>query len=324
MKNINILIISSISILFCACAENNFQSNSFIGYVKPMKYTSDKNLSIKKGGNFLSVSNPNVFNLNENNTDTFKEGECIVIDLIGGYLNQSFENIKKSTTKNEIVLTTSISERTYSSSNKNKNSNTEYNVFPMNGQLSKRPLRIENIPIYGPRKYNGGDIIFQILMSEKDSKEWKNIENNITRGTDKLIKALPKDEEKSTLYSTVGKILSGSTLSLSGAGIVAVGLDAVKTFTKIYSKINGKDDKIIQHIFSLTSAYRTNNIYSPTLRVGYYPLIRISTKTDISDGLRNAKFNPIRSELQIENKNNIKEEPIWLAFRISKTRNCTR
>lgn len=329
-----VLIIALLPIFFLGCSllkgkANKFQSNSFVGYVEPIN--EKERHPIRTGIGMKTIYNPNVTNTPETIPEKRKiqKGDCIVIDLIGGYINQSFEPkpeywLTGDQTRNEVTLAIAVYERIDSTKlevkpNEKYPTSSEYNVFTSDGQLPKRPLALENAPIYGPRKYEGGDIVFHITMVELDEDEVATLKNEITGYTSKLSEALPGSVKDVTIHSTVVKALTDATFTLSGAGLVAVGINAVELFASAYEQIHKENDTIIQHTFSLTSTYRTPELHQPALMIGYYPLVRLSTKKKIASGLKNAKFDPVEPKLKMGDQ---QKEPIWLAFRVSKMENC--
>jgi len=46
------------------------------------------------------------------------------------------------------------------------------------GQLENRPFAFENYPVYGPRIYNGRDLIFEVTLVEKDVDEIEGLSNH--------------------------------------------------------------------------------------------------------------------------------------------------
>ncbi|WAG13821.1 hypothetical protein NRZ29_11835 [Aeromonas hydrophila] len=329
MKKIPIATLFMTSLSGCSIfsgTANRFESNSVVGYIPPLT-TTEATYEIRNGSTRQPIQNPNIVPSNANQTKVLKD-DCIVVDLVGGYINQTFEDsLEKalsSTPRSEITLAIAVYER-MDSTNINKKpedrypSSAEYNVLSTIGQLSHRPLSFENVPIYGPRKYEGGDIVFHLSMVELDEEEADNLKSDITNQTKKLSTHLPDESKNISIHSTALKAMTGATFTMSGVGLVTLGINAVETFADIYTKINREDDLIMNHTFSLTSQYRTSEIHSPILRVGYYPIVRLSTKESYPQGLVNAAFDPIAPSLKMGNP---QVEPIWVAFRVSKTSSC--
>lgn len=304
---------------------NHFESNSAVGYVPPVADTTT--YLLREGGKGIPIQNPNISY--PSNDVVIDKGECIAVDMIGGYINQTFEPIHErklfgSRTRSEIIVAVAAYERTDSTTvTKNPEeifpSSAEYNIFSTSGQLANRPLAVENVPIYGPRKYEGGDLVFHINMVEEDKEELEALKSDITTQTKEISETLPEDVKNLNLYNAAAKAMTDATFTLSGAGLVAVGLNAVELFVSAYETINKDDDKIIQHSFSLTTGDRSPEIHQPVLRVGYYPIARLSTQEDYPAGFSGANFDPIAPKLTMGNP---LDQPIWLAFRVSKFNTC--
>ncbi|ASK19250.1 hypothetical protein [Halomonas sp. N3-2A] len=304
---------------------NNFESNSAVGYVPPIEDTTT--YSLREGGNGISIQNPNISY--PSGDEVINKGECIAIDMIGGYINQTFEPMHErklfgSRARSEVTVAIATYERRDSTTiNQNPEeifpSNAEYNIFSTSGQLSERPLAVENVPIYGPRRYEGGDLFFHISMVEQDKEELEALKSDITTQIMEISQRLPEDTQSLDVHSALSKAMADATFTLSGTGMVAVGLNAVELFISAYKEIHSDDDQIIQHSFSLTSGNRSPNIHQPVLRIGYYPIARLSTKEDYPEGFNGANFDPIAPRLTMGEP---LDDPIWVAFRVSKFDTC--
>lgn len=305
---------------------NRFESNSVLGYVPPIN-SANKAYDVRKGEGGQPIQNPNVIPSSVDGK-TISKGDCLVVDMVGGYVNQSFETslekLFSSRTRNEITIAVAAYERTDSTIISKKTderypSSAEYNIFSTMGQLARRPFSFENVPIYGPRRYEGGDMVFHLSMVEQDEKEAEALKTDITNQTKEISKSLPEDSRNISVHNAVLKAMTDATFTLSGVGLVAVGVSAVEMFADAYSKINKEDDLIINHTFSLVSANRSPELHSPILRIGYFPIVRLSTKEDYPNGLVNAVFDPIAPSLKMGKP---LDEPMWVALRVSKTNSC--
>ncbi|WP_050712119.1 hypothetical protein [Vibrio coralliirubri] len=309
---------------------NRFQSNSFLGYVEPIGHTESHILGDK--GKLVKIENPRVTPSSlEGSPLLIEKGECVAIDLAhGGWSISPFEPwhekllTEKSGVRSEVAITTAIYERVNSTSLVIKEgekypTSTEYNVLINDGQLIKRPFPFEDAPVYGPRTYNGGDLIFQLSMSELDEEEIKNLTTDILDSTQKLSEELPESANTENFYSATARALTDATLNISGAGIVAVGIDAVELFAKAYGDLHKSDDAIMQHTFSLQAPNETENLSQPILRSGYYPLVRVSTNGTI-ENLKNLEYDPVKPEMVYSDS---ATPPIWLSFRVRKVKGCT-
>lgn len=327
MRTIFMVLILTPFIHGCAFLQqraNHFESNSFVGYVKPDSLVSPT--EIATGSHKLKIMDLNSDKAS-GRSDFFSTNDCIAIDLVDGYYNQSFETgleklFGKDSTRNEVVLTTAIYERAnsrnLSSDASGKIQGAEYSIHNGNGQLGARPFQFENIPVYGPRPYNGGDIAFEVTLLEKDKDEIKSVTDDIASATSEINSLIPTDQRKG-LKDIASEVLNGATLSLTGAGYVAVGASAVELFNKSYKKLNEEDDVLIRHSFSLASSGRSDKTYQPYLREGYYPLIRISVDDSFKDRLTGATYDPLQKKL----KTGVKPtQPLWLVFRVSKISTC--
>ncbi|MCX2891611.1 hypothetical protein OO258_25630 [Pseudomonas sp. DCB_BI] len=303
---------------------NHFESNSFIGYAKPATLNPPANIAT--GSAPLKIQDINI-NKSDATGDLLEAGECIVVDLVDGFYNQNFETgletiFGKSTTRNEVVLTTAIYERAnsraLSADSSGKIQGAEYFIHNGNGQIARRPFHFENIPVYGPRPYNGGDITFEVTLLEKDKDEIKAVTEDIAEATSQVNAIIPSDQRKG-LKDVASEVLNGATLSLTGAGYVAVGISAVELFNKAYKELNEEDDVIIRHSFALASSGRSNKTYQPYLREGYFPLIRISVEDTVKDRLQDATYDPLQKKLRTGVKS---ATPLWLVFRVSKVDTC--
>lgn len=329
MRNISIVTLLMTSLSGCSIfssTANRFESNSVVGYIPPLT-TADASYELRKGGKRQPIQNPNIIPSTANLTAISKD-DCIVIDLVGGYLNQSFEtSLEKflsSNPRSEITLAVAAYERMDSTVINKKPeerypSSAEYNILSTVGQLPQRPLSFENVPIYGPRKYEGGDMVFHLTMVEMDEKEAEELRGDITSQTKELSKYLPEESKNINIHNAALQAMTDATFTLSGIGLVAVGINAVEAFAEAYTKINKEDDLVINHTFSLTSQGRSSEIHSPILRVGYYPIVRLSTKEDYPQGLVNAAFDPIAPSLKMGAP---LDEPVWVALRVSRARSC--
>ncbi|MEW8436886.1 MAG: hypothetical protein AB2689_01905 [Candidatus Thiodiazotropha taylori] len=304
---------------------NNFRSNSYVGYVSPIDDSSQH--EIRKGVGAKLVQNPNVRIGDVTKTDLIAKGECIAIELMDGYYHYASETslekfISKNNPRSELALSTAVYERTNSKTieydqNSKQPIGTEYNIMLFNGQLENRPFAFENYPVYGPRIYSGGDLTFEVTLVEKDAEEMESLRQTITSEAEDFAGRIKlEDNRMSSVKDTLVAVVTGSTLKVTGAGLIAFGADAMKLFAKTYSNINTPDDLLIKHSFSLTSKYRGGQLHSPLLRQGYYPLVRVSSKPiPPSNTLNGLKFDPVAPELEV---------PIdigsatWLAFRVSK------
>lgn len=334
MKAIAALLLIVVGLSGCTVLQqkaNNFRSNSYVGYVPP--YEDSKSYPIDKNSELQEIQNVNTINSNTNNPYAVKKDDCISITLVSGYLNQDFEpwlekTINGSKVKNEITISIAAYESTDSTAlvfedTKKLPNNTEYNIITTTGQQKDREFAFADLPIYGPRKYNGGDIVFQTNMVELDEKEVTELKDEITGYTKKIKDSIIPEKDQGIGVSTVLKnAFERSTLTLSGAGIMAVGLDAVKLFANAYEKLNKDDDIIIQHTFSLSSENKSPELYQPLLRIGYYPLIRIAVDETKLSALKGLKYDPVASRLLKYNSLNKEISPVWLGFKVSSAKSC--
>jgi hypothetical protein len=159
---------------------------------------------------------------------------------------------------------------------------------------------------------------FEVTLLEKDKEEIKAVTDDIAAATSKVNSIIPSDQRKG-LKDVASEILSGATLSLTGAGYVAVGVSAVELFNKAYKDLNEEDDVLIRHSFALASSGRSNKTFQPYLREGYYPLIRISVNDSFKDRLQGATYDPLQKKLRTGVK---PTQPLWLVFRVSKVDSC--
>lgn len=334
MKNyqINKLLLSSLFFVGgCSIFEapaNNFQSNTYLAFAP-----TDNNHQISKGDSlpFITPHTQNkikskfdlllqspylrqsdtVYKDALENDEILNAGDCIRIDLMSGYNNQAWEgslgNIQESLTGvtiNEITLAMSIAEQSTRESNLKYNeenggivSGGDYTIWLSNGQLEHRPYSFNDIIVYGPKKYDGGDLLFNIALTELDKEEYSKIRGDVEKFSSYLdgatssqiatVEDVTESDNKGTLPVSNPSLDQPSNSSLSNLGklkisgiinhpVVAYTIDAAKLFVNTYANINEQDDVIIQYDFVLSGPSESKNIFAPYARVGYYAVIRES------------------------------------------------
>lgn len=313
---------------FLQQASNDFHSTSVLGYVRGPANSSMVDYNLKADNPLLPIQNGKNPQIEEK--DQINVGDCIVVRLGDGILDQPFETaIEKKIvkrTRNEISLNTTIYEAVESddkSSDKNNNPpGRAINLFTAEGIIAGRPFPWKGTAIYGPQTYNGGDLVFVVNMYEVDEDEIASVANLVKEHTDKISNHLPDDAKKEGLHSLAAKALSGTTLKLTSKSstIAAVGLETVELFTEAYEKIHKQNDAIISKSFTLAPTSFTG-ANSTLLQLGHFPLIRLSTKGAYPSDLIGAEFDPIKPKLLLKSSNN-DYEPTWISFAISKSSEC--
>lgn len=299
---------------------NELESNSIVGYAMP-EGTLDK--PMEKGGksSFLNVYEPRVAKADIKG-EAFATGDCIMIVITGGYINQNYETwverklIGEGSTRNEISLTSQIYETASVIPPGGTAPGKQLTIHEASGQLKSRPLTADNLLIYGPRKYYGGPLDFKIYLSEKDHDELTKVKKDITEAT-KLVKDQIPNNSKTTFKDVLAASANGATLSLDTFGVVAIGAQAADLFAEAFYQLNEQDDVIMKANFGLSPTESTTNAYQGFLREGYYPIARLSTKAAYPKNIKNMVFNPQSNELKMDS-----HHPTSLTLLITKPKAC--
>jgi hypothetical protein len=299
---------------------NELESNSIVGYAMPV---GTLNKPMEKGGSapFLKVYEPRVAQSDIVGED-FKPGDCIMVVMTGGYINQNYETwverklVGEDSTRNEIALTSQIYEIASVIPAGGAAPGKQLTIHEASGQLKARPLTADNLLIYGPRRYYGGPLDFKIYLAEKDHDELTKVKKDITDAT-KLVKDQIPDSSKNTFKDVLAASANGATLSLGTFGVVAIGAQAADLFAVAFYQLNEQDDVIMKANFGLSPTDTTTNAYQGFLREGYYPIARLSTKAAYPRNARNMEFNPQNNELKMDD-----HHPTSITLLISKPKAC--
>jgi len=281
MKRAALLVIIGTSVLsgctFYQEKFNELESNSFVAYV-PVDSNS-LTPPIHKGGksNFLPSYDPNVAKANLQG-DEFHAGDCIMVVINTGNLNQNFETwferklIGEDKTRNEISFTSQIYETPTELPAGITAPGKQLSIHESNGQLKGRPLTVDNLILYGPRKYYGGPITFSLYVSEKDHDELTKVKKDITDST-KIINAQLPEGSKTTFKDFVAAGVNGATLD--AFGYVAIGTQAIDLFADVFYQLNEQDDVVMKANFTLLQTGTKLKTFQSFLRVGYFPVVRL-------------------------------------------------
>ncbi|MEX5553584.1 hypothetical protein [Pseudomonas pergaminensis] len=299
---------------------NELESNSIVGYAMP-EGTLNKPVEKGAASSFLKVYEPRVAN-SDIKGEPFNTGDCIMIVMTGGYINQNYETwierklVGEDSTRNEISMTSQIYETASVIPLGGAAPGKQLTIHEASGQLKSRPLTADNLLIYGPRKYYGGPLDFKIYLSEKDHDELTKVKKDITEAT-KLVRDQIPDNKKTTFKDVLAASANGATLSLDTFGVVAIGAQAADLFAEAFYQLNEQDDVIMKANFGLSPIGSTTNAYQGFLREGYYPIARLSTKAAYPKNVKNMIFDPQRNELKMDN-----HHPTSITLLITKPKVC--
>ncbi|VVO55894.1 hypothetical protein PS858_00524 [Pseudomonas fluorescens] len=305
MKRAALLIIIGTTVLsgctFYQEKFNELESNSFVAYV-PVDSNS-LNPPIQKGGksNFLPSYDPNVAKANLQG-DEFHAGDCIMVVMNTGNLNQNFETwferklIGEDKTRNEISFTSQVYETPTELPAGTTAPGKQLSIHESKGQLKSRPLTVDNLILYGPRKYYGGPITFSLYVSEKDHDELTKVKKDITDST-KIINAQLPEGSKTTFKDFVAAGVNGATLD--AFGYVAIGAQAIDLFADVFYQLNEQDDVVMKANFTLLQTGTKSKTYQSFLREGYFPVVRLSTNESYPAGLSGLVLDPQSGEVKM-------------------------
>jgi hypothetical protein len=256
-------IVPVLTLLLLSCSLNRFESNSFVGYIEDGKI----------GTHYLEGQN--------NPKSVIDKGACIVVDLVGGYLHDDFEPwhediFTKGPVRNEIALIIKTQELPSPiGADKKPVSNSEQALLTFKGQQANRPFPVQYYTIFGPKKYEGGDLLFDIKMTELDEEEMNMLKGNVaTLQSNLQQKATSQRKDWTTVESKLIEFLATGVLKVAAAEWAGLGFDAAIQLTKLYADLHKEDDGIMNHYFMLTSQYRKDKTSTPILREGYYVVVR--------------------------------------------------
>lgn len=300
---------------------NELESNSFPGYAMPTGTLSTPE-KLGESSSFLDVYWPRS-GINYIGGKGFKAGDCIMIVMTGGYINQNYETwierklVGENSTRNEISITSQIYETASVLPAGTAAPGKQLTIHDASGQLRYRPLTFDNLLVYGPRKYYGGPLDFKIFLSEKDHDELTKVKKDIT-DTTKVIRDQLPDSSKTSFKDVLAASANGATLSLGGFGVVAIGAQAIDLFADAFYQLNEQDDVVMKASFGLSPTDTDSpDTYQGYLREGYYPIVRLSTKEQYPKDIKETKYYPQSGEL-IMNKHN----PTSITLLITKPKQC--
>ncbi len=317
-----ILVAGTTALTGCAFYQEKFnelESNSFVTYV-PVDSNSLKPPA-RKGGNpnFLPAYDPDVSKATLQGEE-FHAGDCIMIVMNTGNLDQNFETwleeflIGEDKTRNEISFTSQIYETPTELPSGTAAPGKQLSIHESNGQLKGRPLTVENLILYGPRKYYGGPITFSLYVSEKDHDELSKVKKDITDSTKTVNSQLPEGSKK-TFKDVIAAGVNGATLD--AFGYVAIGAQAIDLFAEVFYQLNEQDDIVMKANFTLLPTGTKSNIYQSFLREGYFPVVRLSTNESYPAGLENLTLDPQSGEVKMSG-----HHPTSLTLQITKPNAC--
>lgn len=299
---------------------NELESNSFVAYV-PVDSNSLSPPRLKGDASvFLPAYDLNVAKANLQGGE-FRAGDCIMIVMNTGNLNQNFETwferklIGEGKTRNEISFTSQVYETPTELPAGTTAPGKQLSIHESKGQLKDRPLTVENLILYGPRKYYGGPITFSLYVSEKDHDELTKVKKDIADST-KIINAQLPEGNQATFKDFLAAGINGTTLD--AFGYIAVGVQAVNLFTDVFYQLNEQDDVVMKANFTLMQTGTESASYQAFLREGYFPVVRLSTNESYPGGLKGLQLDPQNGEVKMSGHHQTS-----LTLQITKPSSCS-
>lgn len=323
----------------CKSIHNEFRSSSVVGYVAPDLSAPNPTLTgdQEDDRHARRIQHLNYLLQNELTEQEREAAQahqiapdtCIAIDIMGSYFGQSFETIPETlyasifsrTPLSELALSAKVSERlssTVSIADGSSSTNgSEHTLMTWTGQEVGRPLPFQGLPIYGPRVYRGGDLIISLRLSELDKNEMQQLSERFSGIVEKASSTLPQNEREAGAAQLISNAVLVDSFKWTGTGITLVGLKAAEAAAETFKYLHEDDDSIIDLTFFLSGQTPTSSpLTLPSLREGYYPVIRASTREDFPQGLSEMKIDTRYPRMYKTDKR------IWMVLRVRRAGGC--
>lgn len=322
------------SLLAGGCAqllqgENSFRSPAVVGYLDGSQAARSNALSQVYGVPPATAE-----------ATVIRPGQCLAIFVHDGRIASDSENgadrlVARAMRRGVVAewqITTTVTEHR----GPDGGGTVETTVMPSTMVFQKegdhkttRPERIpyRNMPIYGPRPYQGGPVTIKVALSELDEKEADFNKMLVADSYDKAKTVLPD----TNIADVAKKALVNGTaafLKIGAAGYVALGAEALKVGWDIYNSVHKPDDLwldetegwIPAHYLSANPAV-ADRIAAGTggrvLKSGIWTLARVSQMTsDVA--IKSMEYDPNGpSELLLRTAGRGADRPSFLALRFA-------
>lgn len=321
----------------CRSIHNEFRSSSIVGYVAPEGNIENPTITGDRGSYRRHIQHLNHSLNNETNQEERKNAEsllitagtCIAIDVAGSYFSQPFETgpekryaaIFNRTALSELVLSVKVNERLSSNVPKEGESSSstgsEHTLMTWTGQQPGRPLPFQGLPIYGPKIYQGGDLMISLRLSELDKDEINQLSERFGGIIEQASATLPEAEREVGALQMIANSVLVDSFKWTGSGVTLVGLKAAEAAAETFKYMHEDEDSIIDLTFLLTGATpTTSSLVLPSLREGYYPIIRASIGEDFPNDFKKMMIDT-RYPRMHENG-----ERIWMILRVRRAGGC--